>query len=604
MCAIVGKVRRHGDIDRDALVRVRDTMVHRGPDDAGIFINAQGNLGLAHRRLSIIDLSANGHQPMTNEDESIWLVFNGEIYNFRELKLLLEAAGHVFRSNTDSEVIIHAYEQWGINSVERLRGMFAYALWDEPRQSLFLARDRLGIKPLFYWQRDGDLTFASELKAIRADMKTSLPLDQSAIYDFFTYGYIPTPKTIYRDVCKLPPGHFAVYQGARLELHQYWDAPFCARSGISEADAIGMVREKLTEATALHLIADVPVGVLLSGGIDSSTVCALSAEKVSGPLHTFCIGFDVAEHSETAFARIVADRYATKHHELTVTNEMAAALRKKVVAMYDEPFADGSAMPTFCVSELARRNVKVAISGEGGDEVFGGYTWYLDWLRFAFADLLPESMRRLLKLSATSLPAGFKGKWPLQMASLDAIERYVKLMSGLLREEKRTLLAPEFCRQFDGYDDYWHFRKFWREDLDPLSRLQYLDIKTYLNDDILTKLDRASMAVSLEARVPLLDHELLETVLTLPLSIRNPKAQAKYLFKRAVADLLPTEILTRRKKGFSVPFYEWLKDPSWKDLEPLFDHRFLFADRIQRGAVRGSALWPFIVMSRWLSDEA
>jgi asparagine synthase (glutamine-hydrolysing) len=594
---------KDGAVDRATLVRMRDTMTHRGPDDAGLFVSADGKLGLGHRRLSIIDLSANGHQPMSNEDDSVWLVFNGEIYNFRALKRQLQAAGHVFRSNTDSEVIIHAYEEWGEESVKRLRGMFAYVLWDEPRQRLLLARDRLGIKPLFYWEQDGNLTFASELKAIRADAALTLQLDFSAIYDFFTYGYVPTPKTIYHNVCKLPPGHFAIYEAGRLSIRQYWDATFRAQAAYSEPDAVDIVRERLAEAVALHLIADVPVGVMLSGGVDSSAVCSLAAGEVSGPLHTFSIGFDVAEHSETHFARLVADRYATAHHELTVTYPMAAALQKQVVAMYDEPFADGSATPTFYVCQLARRDVKVALSGEGGDEIFGGYNWYFDWRRFEWVDTIPQSLRRALGYPARWMPAGAKGKWSLQMATLDPIERYTKLLSGLLKAEKRELLAPDFVRQFDGYDDYWHLRRFWREDLDPLSRLQYLDIKTYLNDDILTKVDRASMAVSLEARVPLLDHELIETVLGLPVAIRNRGRQAKYLFKRALASLLPLEVLQRRKKGFSVPFYEWLKAPAWSDLEPLFDHRFVCPDGIKRGAVRGAALWPFIVMGRWLADH-
>jgi asparagine synthase (glutamine-hydrolysing) len=604
MCAIVGMFCNDGSVDRAVLSRMRDAMTHRGPDDAGLFISNDGKVGLGHRRLSIIDLSPNGHQPMSNEDGSVWLVFNGEIYNFRELRQQLQAAGHLFRSDSDSEVIVHAYEQWGDESVKRFRGMFAFVLWDEKRQRLLLARDRLGIKPLFYREDEGSLIFASELKAIRANPALTLQVDPTAIYDFFTYGYVPTPKSIYRGVYKLPPGNLAVYEAGRLTLRQYWDATFGGASACSESEASDIVRKKLVETVGLHLIADVPVGVMLSGGVDSSAVCSLAASEISGPLHSFSIGFDVAKHSETHFARMVADRYATEHHELTVTHPMATVLRKRVVEMYDEPFADGSAIPTFYVSQLARRDVKVALSGEGGDELFGGYTWYSDWLRLRWVDGLPRSLWRALDQSASWLPDGTKGKWSLNMAALNPIERYAKMMSGLLKEEKRELLAPRFVEQFDGYDDYWHLRRFWREDLDPLSRLQYLDIKTYLNDDILTKVDRASMAVSLEARVPLLDHELIETVLALPVAIRNRAHQPKYLFKRLLENLLPQEILQRQKKGFSVPFYEWLKVPAWSDFEPLFDYRFIHPEAIKRDGVHGATLWPFVVMGQWLTDHA
>ena len=604
MCAIVGKLSHSGKIDHQLIVAMRDTMTHRGPDDAGLWVNEVGTVGLAHRRLSIIDLSANGHQPMTNEDGSIWLVFNGEIYNFHQLKGELLKAGHRFRSHTDTEVIIHAYEEWGLHSVKRLRGMFAYALWDSRRKRLFLARDRLGIKPLFYWHQDGDLTFASELKAIRVDPQVRLKLDESAIYDFFTYRYIPTPKTIYEDVKKLPPAHYALLENGKLRLTPYWDPVFSSNGAVSEEDAIVLVQHKLKEATELHMIADVPVGVMLSGGLDSSTLLALASRSRPQPLHTFSIGFDVEKHSETQFARVVAARYGSHHHELTLTKGMADRLERKVLDLYDEPFADSSATPTFVVSELARKNVTVALSGEGGDEVFGGYGWYALWWRMRHADRIPRPLRRLAELPMRLMPRGFKGKWTLEAAALDPIERYARFISAFTRKDKRKLLSPQFYKRFEGYDDYWLFRKYWREDLDPYSRMQYLDMKTYLNDDILTKVDRASMAVSLEARVPLLDHELIEAVFSLPAGLRNKDGGQKYLFRKAIKDYLPAEILNRGKRGFSVPLYEWLKQPNSKDLEFICDNNFISPDLLKSKNVTGSDLWPFIVMGDWLHQYA
>ena len=604
MCAIVGKLNKNKRIDHRLLEAMRDSMTHRGPDDAGMWFNAESSVGLGHRRLSIIDLSAAGHQPMTNEDESIWLVFNGEIYNFQALKQELLEAGHVFRSNTDTEVIIHAYEQWGLESIRRLRGMFAYALWDSNRRRLVLARDRLGIKPLFYAFRDGDISFASELKAIRIDLDVHCELDETAIYDYFTYRYIPTPKTIYRGVSKLPPAHFAVLENGKLTVTRYWEPEFNTRGDISEEDAIILLQQKLKEATQLHMIADVPVGVMLSGGLDSSTLLALAADTTAQPLHTFSIGFDVKSHSETHFARMVADRYKSQHHELTVTKAMASNLEHKIIELYDEPYADSSATPTFLVSELARNNVKVALSGEGGDEIFGGYGWYDLWWRMKAVDKIPLSLRRFAALPMALAPIGFKGKWTLQAAALDPISRYGKFISAFSRSDKRSLLSPEFYRRFEGYDDYWFFRKYWREDLDPFSRMQYMDLKTYLNDDILTKVDRASMAVSLEARVPLLDHELIETVFSLPINVRNKNGRQKYLFRKAIKEYLPPEILNRGKKGFSVPLYEWLKEPIAKDLEPVFDNKFISPKLMKSGNVTGSDLWPFIVMGQWLRSHA
>ncbi len=604
MCAIVGQVCTDGGIEIETLSSMRDKMSHRGPDDAGLFISKDRTVGFGHRRLSIIDLSPNGHQPMTNEDGTVWLTYNGEIYNFQEIRQQLLNAGHKFKSDTDSEVIIHAYEEWGIESVHRFRGMFAYAIWDEKQRQLVLVRDRLGIKPLFYYQQDGALSFASELKALIADPGITLSLDETAIYDFFTYRYIPTPKTIYQNIKKLPPGHYAIFKDEKFTLKQYWDPSFEKGDSITVDEAQYKIRDKLSEVVNLHLIADVPVGVMLSGGLDSSTLCALAAQNMSESLHTFSIGFDVKEHSETEYASIVAKQYGTNHHELTVTREMAEAYQEKVRSLYDEPFADSSSIPTYFVSRLARDNVTVALSGEGGDEIFGGYSWYPMNLQMAKMDFLPAGMRRVVGNQLNQLPWNIKGKWTLFMAGLDPIERYIKLMSGSLREEKKSILSPKFWQKFSDYDDYWHFRKYWREDLDPFSRMQYLDFKTFLNDDVLTKMDRASMAVSLEARVPLLDHELIEEVLRLPIEVRNRNLQQKYIFKKAVVNDLPASIISRKKKGFSAPMHSWLKTDVAEQLQPICDHGLVSDDYLRHSALTGTDSWPVLTMSRWLYENS
>jgi asparagine synthase (glutamine-hydrolysing) len=604
VCAITGQYKPDGCISREILTAMRDTMTHRGPDDAGLYINPESTVGLGHRRLSIIDLSPAGHQPMTNEDGTVWLVFNGEIYNFMELRTELVRAGHVFRSSTDSEVIIHGYEEWGPDCIRRLRGMFAIALWDASRRRLLLARDRLGIKPLFYHFREGNLTFASELKALRANPEINLQLDDSAVYDYFTYRYVPTPKTIYRDIRKLPPASYAVLENGKLSMEQYWEPAFNSNGNISLEDATELVRQKLAEAVNLHLIADVPVGILLSGGLDSSSLLAFAAGAASQPLHTFTIGFDVEQHSEARVAARIADLYRSQHHELTVTRATAQEMEDRVIDLYDEPFADSSAIPTLIVSGLARENVKVALSGEGGDEIFGGYGWYALWWKMRHADAIPRTLRRLAAAPMKLAPTGFKGKWSLEAAALGPLERYARFISAFSRQDKQGLLSGQFLGQFDGYDDLWYFRKYWREDLDPFSRMQYLDLKTYLNDDILTKMDRASMAVSLEARVPLLDHVLIDTVYSLPAAIRNHNGRQKYLFRKTIAGMLPDDILNGRKRGFSIPLYEWLKSPDLDLLEPVLDNRYMSPAALSSGRLTGSDLWPFLVMGKWLRMHA
>ncbi len=563
MCGIAGIVRADGGIEEEEIVAMRDTLTHRGPDDAGCHLTADRRVALGHRRLSIIDLSSHGHQPMSNETGTIWIVYNGEVYNFPALRAELSAK-HRFRSRTDTEVLLHAYEEWGIDFLERLRGMFAFALWDGRQRRLLLARDRLGIKPLYYGQIGASFLFASELKAITRCFP-SLPLDESALYDFLTYLYIPTPKTPYRDVRKLPAGHYLLWEEGRTTLAPYWELT-CRPSGITrEEEAVEALEHLLDEAVRLRLVSDVPLGLLLSGGVDSSGVTALACRHLQGKggkVHTFSVGFDDAAFTETPYARIVAERYGTEHVEQHVDLALGRQVYARLHAMYDEPFGDTSAIPTFLVSEVARRHVTVVLSGDGGDEVFGGYTRYREMLEASgplpVGRLLGPAWRsRIIRGFLGHYPARWRGRYRFLRTLLDPLEAYCMLMGGILKEEKAFLLRPEIVRRFRDYDDYWFFREHWIADLDPFTRLQYLDLKTYLPDDILTKVDRASMAVSLEVRVPILDHEVVAFAFSLPVAVRNPGNRPKYLLKRMLAPFLPETILERRKQGFAIPLSRW-----------------------------------------------
>lgn len=610
MCGIAGIASWGAPVDQDVVRAMGDALRHRGPDDAGLYRAPDGRAGLAHRRLSIMDLSPAGRQPMANEAGTIWLTFNGEIYNFPDLRRDLEGRGHRFRSRTDSEVILHAYEEWGETCVDRLRGMFAFALWDEGARRLILARDRLGIKPLLYAADDRRLAFASELKAILEHPGVERRLDQSALSDYLTYLYIPSPKTAYLSVRKLPPAHVLVADAGGIRLKPYWDVSFAA-AGLEPGRAVTLLREKLAEAVPLHLASDVPVGVLLSGGMDSSTVlAALTAEGAKG-LRSFSIDFDVVAHSEVAYARLAAERFGTAHREQVVGKESVPTMLARTVAMYDEPFGDGSAIPTYFVSRLAAAEVKVVLSGDGGDEVFAGYDWYDRWLRLRRWDAVPLPLRRaLFRPLAAATPMGSKAWRSLLLPTRDPLDQYGQLVHLFDPAEKARLLSPEILRALEGYDDYWHLRAFWREDLDPLSRLQYVDLKTYLPDDILTKVDRASMAVSLEVRPPLLDHEVVELVATFPPATRYDGAERKAILKAAMGPALPEPILRRRKKGFSAPLKPWLRGE-----EEALRAALREGEGARRGLLSPAAfgpdsgvrlsgirLWALLVLDEWLSQ--
>jgi asparagine synthase (glutamine-hydrolysing) len=572
MCAISGIFNTRGrqEVDRDALVRMNDVQKHRGPDDHGYHV--EPGVGLGHRRLSIIDLST-GHQPLYNEDETVCVVFNGEIYNYQELIPELAALGHVFLTKSDTEVIVHAWEAWGENCVERFRGMFAFALWDRSKQTLFLARDRLGVKPLYYAVlADGNLIFGSELKALLAHRALPKDIDPPAIEEYFALGYVPEPRTIFRDALKLPPAHtLTVRHGQAVPPPaEYWDVRFTLDSRIGEADAREELVLRLKESVRLRMIADVPLGAFLSGGVDSSAVVAMMSGISNEPVNTCSIAFSDAAFDESAYAKLVADRYSTRHFVDRVESD-DFDLIDELARQYDEPYADSSAIPTYRVCGLARRRVKVALSGDGGDESFGGYRRYrLHLAEERLRAALPLSLRRpvfglfgRIYPKADWAPRVFRARSTLEALARDSVEAYFNGMSILRDNMRRELFSNTFKAKLNGYNavEVFHRHAKKADTTDPLALIQYLDLKTYLVGDINTKVDRASMAHSLEVREPLMDHPLVEWLATLPSSMKIRGGEGKYLLKESMQPYLPREVMYRPKRGFAVPLARWFRGP-------------------------------------------
>ncbi len=570
MCGICGvwNFERQEAVAPQDLERMRDAITHRGPDDFGCYYDDHAGLGLGFRRLSIIDLSAAGHQPMSNEDGSVWAVFNGEIYNFPALREELLRAGHQFKSHADTETLIHGYEEWGIDVVDHLRGMFGFALWDRPRRRLILGRDRVGIKPLFYHLAAGRLLFGSELKAVLSGLSQQPAPNREALYDYLTYNYIPAPKTAYQDVFKLPAGHVLVIENGHARVQGYWDVSLEPRTDLTESQAVDVASACLTDAVSSHLLADVPVGVFLSGGMDSSSIAVLMAELQSTPVESFSIGFAEEASNELPYARLIAEQIHASHHEGMVSwPDMQGALQH-VVDVYDEPFADSSSVPTMAVSKLAAAHVKVVLSGEGGDEAFAGYDGYaMGAARAAFRDRMPALARPLVSAIGRAWPLARGQRLARFLADVayPPLEQYGRMMEWVSLGEKRRVVSDAMREQFGAYDDRWLFKQYWRESADPVTRLQYLDLKTYLADDLLVKADRASMAVSLEARVPMLDHPLLEQMFRMPAAFQLKDGRTKHLLRSAMASRLPQRTMTRAKQGFAAPLNRWIapKDAVW-----------------------------------------
>ena len=627
MCGIVGIVDLQGrrEVDEPLLRSMNESQRHRGPDQGGL--HREPGVGLGHRRLSIIDL-ASGRQPLANEDGSVVVVYNGEIYNFQPLMEELRARGHRFRTRCDTEVIVHAWEEWGEACVERFRGMFAFALWDRGRETLLLARDRLGIKPLHYAPLpDGRLLFASELKALERHPALARELDPLAVEDYFAYGYVPEPRTIYRGVRKLPPGHTLLLRRGRPvpEPRPYWDVPFRPLPPMDEGEAAEELLRRLEEAVRIRLVAEVPLGAFLSGGVDSSAVVAMMARASEGPVNTCSIAFREADFDESRYAALVAERYRTRHHVDRVEAE-DYDLVDTLARVYDEPFADSSALPTYRVCQLARRHVTVALSGDGGDESLAGYRRYRWHLREeALRRPLPLGLRRTLFGTLGRLypkldwaPRWLRAKSTFQALARDSLEGYFHAVCILPDELRGRLYSEGLRRELQGYRAVEVLRRHAdRAPDDPLGRVQYLDLKTYLPGDILTKVDRASMAHALEVRVPILDHPFVEWVSGLPSAMKLRGGEGKRLLKRALEPLLPREVLYRPKMGFAVPLARWFRGPLRERVREavlgerlaetgLFDRRFLryLVDRHQQGLRDFSApLWSLLMFEAFLRRE-
>ncbi len=572
MCGITGiaDLRNRRDIDRALLRRMNDSIAHRGPDGEGE--HHEPGVALGHRRLAIIDV-ATGQQPLYNEDSSVVVVYNGEIYNYQSLIPELQALGHVFHTKSDTEVIVHAWEAWGEACVERFRGMFAFALWDRNRETLFLARDRLGVKPLFYaLLPDGQCVFGSELKAVLLHPGVTRVIDPCAVEEYFAVGYVAEPRTIFTSVQKLPPAHtLTLRRGAVPPApREYWNVRFSLDSRIGFEEAMGELDQRLQDSVRLRMISEVPLGAFLSGGVDSSAVVATMARISGSPVNTCSISFDDPAFDETKFAQMVADRYQTRHHVEQVASD-DFGLIDTLAGLYDEPYADSSAIPTYRVCELARKHVTVALSGDGGDESFGGYRRYqLHLMEEKLRSALPLGLRRPLfgllgrvYPKADWAPRMFRAKTTFESLARDSVEAYLQSVSIVRAPLRERLFSAPMRASLGGYrvDDLFARHAARAGTDDPLALIQYLDLKTYLVGDINTKVDRASMAHSLEVREPLMDHPLVEWLATLPSSFKMQGREGKRLLKKSMEPWLPHDVLYRPKMGFAVPLIRWFRGP-------------------------------------------
>ena len=619
MCGIAGKVAfdPRAEVSEPLLRRMTDALRHRGPDDAGVWTD--GTVGLGSRRLAVIDLSARGHQPMSNEDGSIRIVFNGEIYNFQDIRRDLEAKGHRFQSNTDTEAILHLYEDEGVECLSRLRGMFAFALWDAPRRRLFLARDRLGKKPLFYYRDQRQFVFGSEPKAMVQDPDVPADTDAEAIHHYLTFGNVPAPLSAFRGFRKLPPAHYLLLHGRQQTLHRYWSLHYVPKRPESPAALGEELLALLEEAVRLRLVSDVPVGALLSGGIDSSVVVALMRRLTSGTVRTFSIGSDHAEYNELPFARLVAQRFDTEHHELVVRPDVMAML-PRLAWHYGEPFADSSAVPSFAVCGMARQSVTVALNGDGGDESFLGYQRYLATVIAGRIDRLPRALRGALGRAGAWLPrtsprsTGARLRRLSRVLLLDPRRRYLEWLT-LDNGWKQSLYTAGFAERMRTHDSYSLLDAAYEQSDAPtfLEQTAHADVQLYLPDDLLVKVDIASMAHSLEVRSPFLDHKVVEFAARLPPELKLRGLVHKYLIKRIMKGILPGEILRRRKLGFGVPIDRWfrheLRDMAYDLLldsratgrgyfRPDAVRRYL-DEHVQRRADHHHRLWSLLMLELW-----
>jgi asparagine synthase (glutamine-hydrolysing) len=621
MCGIAGVLYfDHRPVDRGLLRAMGDSIAHRGPDSEGFF--ATPGLGLVHRRLSIIDLKG-GDQPIANEDNSIQIVFNGEIYNYAHLRTNLQQAGHRFATNSDTETLVHLYEDHGSAMAQSLRGMFAFALWDGPSRSLVLGRDRLGQKPLYYYQDQDKFVFGSEIRAILAHGDVKNVLDLESVDMYLSLGMVPGARSIYRDIRKLPPAHtLTIDQNGKLRLSRFWKYGGDINESLSSNKWQEAVREKIEDAVQSHLVSDVPVGAFLSGGIDSTIVSSVAARQSPSPLQTFSIGFSNGQNSELPVARETSDRIGGVHRQSIVHPDAAADL-DRLVEVYDEPFADSSAIPTMRVAELAAQHVKVVLSGDGGDECFGGYARYRhDLTEARIRAMLPETfravfLRPLARLwpQADWLPRFLRGKSILTNLSSAPSLAYAQTLSNCTHARRQNLYSAEMRRALNGFRPESELaRTFQLNDRDPLRGMLAADFSCLLPDAFLVKVDRASMAVGLEVRPPLLDHELVELAATIPSEFKIRNGQTKWILKQSMRSHLPASLLKLPKQGFEIPLDSWFRGP----LADVFRQVSLASNGLASqifhvrslkslidGHVRGTKhcgqlLWNILVLSRWL----
>jgi len=619
MCGILAIVSTDPPQIRYAEDQIR-AMIHRGPDAQGTWSNESVFLGSC--RLSIIDL-AGGNQPIFNENRSRCIVYNGELYNFHELRDQLRARRHKFATETDTEVVLHAFEEWGVECLKRFNGMFAFAIWDDTKKSLFVARDRIGEKPLYYYEGNDQIVFASEIKSIVADPTIPRNLNPRGLANFLAFGHAVAPETMYRDILKLLPGHYLTVQNGRIDIHQYWDVgdepPVSCGS---EDECAGAILALLDDSVKRRMIADVPVGAFLSGGVDSSAIVALMTRHATGPVKTFSLGFTVGGgYNELPDARRVAAHFETDHHELLVDHLDLVETLQKLVYQYDEPFGDAANFPVYLLSEFARRHVKVVLAGEGGDELFGGYRRYV-------ADSKAEQYQRFPRLLTERLIPAVVGTIPRIrrlkqivriLPMVDPAVRYASWLEVFTREMREDLLLPAIKGQIAGYDPQWpyphYYHRVWNgKTQDHLNRVMYVDLKTWLSDVFMEKVDKATMAFSLEGRLPFLDHRMVELAFQIPGQYKIRGTSTKRILKRAVKGLLPPEVLRKPKHGFAVPTDQWfrgaLKDFLFETLmdnrtrnRGLFDHNYverLYNLHKEGREVHDTALWLLLNLELWM----
>jgi asparagine synthase (glutamine-hydrolysing) len=567
MCGICGIYTPHtSGVDYRTLQKMTDAIVHRGPDDSGYFIDK--SIGLGMRRLSIIDLES-GHQPIYNEDETIWIIFNGEIYNYKMLRPLLEQNGHQFSTESDTEVILHLYEDFGEDCVSRLNGMFAFAIWDSTKKRLFLARDRIGIKPLHYAEVNDGIIFGSEIKSILQDQRVLRKVNSHALRQYLGFEYVPGSETMFQGIFKLLPGHILTFDHNGLSIREYWDLNYPEKITYQPLDVLTKILgDRLKKSIEMRMISDVPLGAFLSGGIDSSSIVGIMSEISDQPVRTFSIGFDDESYNELNYARKVAELFNTEHREAIITPDVVDLVHT-IIRYLDEPLADVSVFPTYLVSQLAASNVKVVLSGDGGDEIFAGYDWYKASKADSYYHRLPRTLRNSVGYIVNAIPPTKKKK-----GLVNEIKRFVEGVKNpdalhhirwqyfITDNEPESLMSEEHRKSDlqERLSNPVNFYYVQNSAPDRLSREQFVDIKMYLPDDILVKVDRMSMANSLEVRVPFLDYSFVEFAATIPSNLKLRGMVSKYILKKTMARMLPNEILYRKKQGFSIPMKNWLKD--------------------------------------------